>query len=206
MADSDLSKLLDDEAFQLLSRKVKAEEEANRLSQATLTSLKLQNRLNTDTLQRYAHLAERIDGVIIKIESRHAKDDEYLIELQHTRDALKNLTTELRAFSGVQHEVMDELSRRQDRFENNISQRLGRLEDLELMQLSGQKLSKKQAETAITTLQREQKQRELQQLYINLADYRLDAAKYGTLDVPIRLRNEIRQTEEAIAQLEEESG
>lgn len=194
-------KLADEEVYELIAKKVRTEEEANRINQATLTSLRLQNRLNNDTIQRYAHLSEKVEDMLLVLESRQSISQQFTTDLQHTHDSIRELLKEIRAFSSVLHEVLDELSRRQDRFENRISQRLGRLEDLGLMQLSGQKLTKAQADTASAELQHERTQRELEQHYINLADYRLDAARHG-MDVPAHLRNAIRDTEEIISRLE----
>lgn len=162
MTKDEEQKLADEKVYNLIADKVRVEAEANRINQQTLTSLRLQNRLNNDIIQRYAHLAEQVETWIASAESQGAANEVLSTNLKHAHETAKDLLKEIRAFSSVLHEVMDELSRRQDRFENQISQRLGRLEDLELMQLSGQRLSKDQATQAIIELQRERKQREIQ--------------------------------------------
>lgn len=194
---------IDEQAFEILSAQIKAQEEENRLAQQTLTNLKLNNRLMTDVIQRYAHLGE--DASAFLQEAGSIKADLQIIkaELQSLRELATKLVAGEQALTSILQEMVEELSKRFERFELSVSQRIGRLEDIELFQLTGQEMSKRKAARYVAELSREQKQRELQQHYVNLADLRLQAARHG-MNVPVSITNDIRYAEDCIAELEAE--
>lgn len=189
---------LDDEAFKVLSQATKVKEEENRINQGILTNLKLSNRLNNEVVQRYAYLGEAVAGLITEVQLQRDTVNELIEAVKHSHD----VSVEIRALTSVLREIAEELSKRMDRFESVISQRIGTLEDIELAELAGQQLSPKRRGKVIKDLKHEQRQRELQQHYMNLADLRLVAAKHGGINVPLDVINGMRYAEEAIAALE----
>lgn len=198
---------LDDEAFELLSRRVKAQEEENRLNQNIVTNLKLSNRLNNEVVQRYAHLGEVVSGLVEELRDNKEASIRTLEAVQNLIAELKrtpNSVTYMDAISSALSEMVEEISGRWDRFELRVSQRIGQLEDISLAGLTGQEIPVKKRTRLKKGLLKEQKLLELKQHYLNLAELRLTAAKYGSLNVPLHIATGIKEEEEIIQALEAE--
>lgn len=194
---------IDSEAFELLSRQVKAKEEDNRINQQTLTALKIRERITNDILERYANLGEQaraIPGILEAIELRLASIEASTLKM--TGDDTK-LATELRAYAAILNELAEAISDRFDRFEIEMSRRVGRLEDIETARLTSDTIRPDAAADWIEGFALDRKRRELRQHYFNLNEFREQAAKYG-INPPINLVNEIAYAEQRVAELEAE--
>lgn len=197
-AEDKLQVQLDTQAFQVLSANVKAQEEANRIAQQTLTTAKLNARLYTEVLERYAHLGEQVSDIIAEMR-------DFINQGKELQKAVQTLELAIKAHSEIVREFIDEVTSRLEAHERGLSNRLGRLEEIELVRLAGITVPQTKSEDWKTQLTRERMQRELQQHYINLNELRETAAKYG-MSAPLDVRNSIRYEEEAIAELEAELG
>lgn len=198
---------LDDEAFELLRRQVKATEAENLLNQNIVTNLKLSNRLNNEVVQRYAHLGEVVSGLVEELRDNKEASIRTLEAVQNLIAELKrvpNSATYMDSISSALAEMVEEISRRWDRFELRVSQRIGQLEDIGLAGLTGKEIPTKKRTRLKKGLLKEQKLLELKQHYLNLAELRLVAAKYGSLNVPLHVATGIKEEEEIIQALEAE--
>lgn len=185
---------IDEQAFELLSENVKVQQEAVRIAQQTLTTNRLNARLAVDVLERYAHQGEQLADAIACI-----KESAALVE--ELGAMVKTLDVSMKSYAGIVRELIDEISKRFDRFERSISLRLGRLEEIELVQLSGEPATHAKATDWRNQLIIERIQRELKQHYMNLSELRESAARYG-MTVPLDTLNAIKYTERTIAALE----
>lgn len=192
---------LDTEAFELLSRQVKAKEEENRISQQTLTALKRRELIFNDVIERYANQSEQVKFWHIRLDAIESK----IIELEQVITSAVGpdsaAVTMLKSYAGILREITEEISNRFDLFEIELSRRIGRLEDIETARLSSDIINPDDAATWLSGLAREKKRRELRQHYFNLQEFREQSAKYG-INVPISLVNEITYAEQRIAELE----
>lgn len=195
-ATDELQVGLDTQAFELLSENVRQQQEANRIAQQTLTTNKLNARLTVEVLDRYANQGEYLQDAIAALKESNQKQ----IELY---DAIIAIRRAVDAYSDILREFIDELAKRFDRQERNLSQRFGLLEEIELARISSERIAPARLDDWKLKLTRERCQRELQQHYINMNDLREQAARYG-MNVPLDVLNSIRYTETAIADLEKQ--
>lgn len=83
------------------------------------------------------------------------------------------------------------------------SRRLDRIDEILLIQLSGRGNGNKARVAELKDeLQREHNQRLLAQEHENLQELEEQAAQYGTIDQPLKLKNSIRNTKQRIKELE----
>lgn len=192
---------LDTEAFDLLSRQVKAKEEENRIAQQTLTALRRRESILNDVVERYVSQSEQQRFWQLRLDSIETKLSELEHSISTTLGADGTIITMLKSYAGILRELAEELSNRIDVFDIELSRRIGRLEDIELARLSSDVINLADGNKWLTGLQEEAKRRELRQQYLNLAEVNEQASKHG-INVPIYLLNEINHAKQRIAELE----
>lgn len=192
---------LDTEAFELLSRQVKAKEEENRIAQQTLTALRRRESILNDVIGRYATQGEQLRFWQLRLESIENKLTDLDNSVNSTIGSDGSIVNMLKSYASILRELAEEMSNRLDIFDIEMSRRIGRLEDIEIARLSSDIINPDDGGRWLTGLSEESKRRELRQQYLNLNEFNEQASRHG-MNVPVYLLNEINYAKRRIEELE----
>lgn len=164
---------IDQAAFERLSALAKAQEDANRLKQSELNILRRREQ-------------EALDNTDATVKLRH--------EVQRLIDELDILADEIAAYTSGQQLVVQEvrqLKSEMEQLQSNMVLLLTERNPIKVTQAI------EDLENNLTT------KKQLRQHRRNLAQLNEQAAKYGSLDVPLKIQNSIEAELETIAELEQ---
>lgn len=173
---------IDDEAIALLRQQIEAEV-------AHTAELKRQNDLADQTLKQ-----AQVDAQIRQVTERNRVGI-----AMDTNEKVAGIAAALPEVFLAIHGSRE--------WQKEASRRLDRIDEIALIQLSGRGNDHRERVKELKQeLDQEHDERLLAQEHENLQELEMQAAQYGSIDVPLKLLNQIKKTRQQIKELEEKLG